>query len=410
MYFLTGIYLGLIFVSMYFLFLFSLLFFRNRKEMFDDKKSVDFFPGISIVIPAYNEEKTIARTLKKIQELDYPKDKIEVIVVDDGSMDNTAEIVKKFKDVILVHNKNNSGCAAIPMNMGIDHAKNEFIAIMNADSYPEKDVFLYMVPYFKDDKIGAVTGTYLAENPKTVIQKLQNFEYRVIAWNRKLLQFLDAVYVTPGPLSLYRKSVLLEIGKFDEENLTEDIEIAWRILKHRYTIGMCLSAVTYVDTPESLKKWWRQRLRWNMGGMQTLNKYKKCMFSREYDMLGIFVIPLFLSFMVLSVFGLTIISYLFTSKGLFMESVISKHLATSSKLFPGTTNILLSEMFVFFGLLMLILGISLFYIAIKDFNKHGNYTKVVSVSAAAYNIAYHILFPLVFLHSVIKLIRKDRKW
>lgn len=410
MYLITGIYLALIFVSMYFLFLFSMLFFRNRNEMFSDKKSKDFFPGVSIVIPAYNEENKIEKTLKSIHSLEYPKDKLEVIVVDDGSTDNTASIVKSFKDVILIQLKKNSGRAAIPINIGIDHAKNEIISIMNADSYPKKDALLYMIEYFKDKNTGAVTGAYLANNPKTFIQKLQNFEYRIIAWNRKLLQFLNAVYVTPGPLSLYRKSVLLEIGKFDEENLTEDIEIAWRILKHNYSVKMCLSAVTYVETPATFKKWWRQRVRWNIGGLQTLNKYKGLMFSRKYDMFGIFVIPLFLSFMLLTLFGLGIISYIFTTKGLFAKEVISKHIETSSKLFPGNLNILLSEMFVFFGVFILLAGILFFYISLSDFNKRGDYTKMVNTSAAAYMIVYHILFPLVFAYSIIRLIIGDKRW
>ncbi|UCD03996.1 MAG: glycosyltransferase family 2 protein [Candidatus Woesearchaeota archaeon] len=410
MYLLTGIYLTLIFISMYFLFLFSLLFFRNRKEMFNDKKSTDFFPRISIVMPAYNEGKNIGRTLRKIRELEYPKDKLEVIVVDDGSTDRTSEIVKKFKEVRIIRHEKNSGYAAIPINTGIDAAKNEIVAIMNADSYPEKEALLYMVPYFKDKKTGAVTGAYLAKDPKTFLQKLQNFEYRIIAWNRKLLHFLNAVYVTPGPLSLYRKSVLLEVGKFDEKNLTEDIEIAWRILKYNYSVKMCLSAITYVETPDTLRKWWKQRTRWNIGGMQTLGKYKRFMFSRKYDMFGVFVIPLFLSFMIISVFGFSVISYIFTSKGLFLESTIIKHIATSSKIFPGELNILLPEMFVFFGLLMLIIGIALFYIAIKDFNKYSKYTKIASISGAAYNLVYHILFPLVFLHSIIRLVKKDRRW
>lgn len=410
MYLLTGIYLVLIFVSMYFLFLFSMLFFRNRNEMFNDKKSKDFFPRISIVIPAYNEEKKIEKTLRRIKELDYPKDKLEIIVVDDGSTDNTANIVRKFEEVILIQCEKNSGRAAIPMNLGVDHAKNEIIAIMNADSYPKKDSLLYLVEYFKDENTGAVTGAYLANDPKTFIQKLQNFEYRIIAWNRKLLQFLNAVYVTPGPLSLYRKSVLLEVGKFDEENLTEDIEIAWRILKHKYAVKTCLSAITYVETPNTLKKWWSQRTRWNIGGIQTLNKYKGLMFSKKYDMFGVFVIPLFLSFMLLTLFGLSIISYLFTTKGLFFGEVVSKHLETSSKLFPGNINIFLSEMFVFFGVFILIAGILFFYISLRDFNKRGEHTEMFNTSAVIYMIAYHILFPWVFAYSILRLIRGDKRW
>ena len=109
--------------------------------------------SLSVVIPAHNSKKTIKKCLESVVNA-IPKNK-EIIVIDDGSTDNTSEIAKKFKEVRLIRREKNSGCAAIPINAGIDAAKNEIVAIMNADSYPEKDALLYMVHYFKDKKTGA---------------------------------------------------------------------------------------------------------------------------------------------------------------------------------------------------------------------------------------------------------------
>ena len=298
--FINVVYLIFIFASLYVSFLFLILFFKNRKDLFKDEITKKF-PFLSVLVPAYNEEKDIEKTLNAILNTDYPKKFMEVIVINDGSTDNTLNILKKFKSIKIL-NKKNSG-KADSLNQAIKITKGEFIVVIDADSYPEPDAFLKMVTYFKDKQVAAVTSSVLVKNKTKLLETLEAIEYTIIAWARKLLEFIGSVYVTPGALSMYRKKALEKIGGFDTKNITEDIEITWNLLRNLYKTKICLSAKTYTTVPDTIKKWWKQRLRWNIGGLQTMNKYKYVLFRRKYGMLGLFVAPFFLSFYLLSLLG-----------------------------------------------------------------------------------------------------------
>ncbi|PIN96714.1 hypothetical protein COU56_00075, partial [Candidatus Pacearchaeota archaeon CG10_big_fil_rev_8_21_14_0_10_31_9] len=252
--------------------------------MFDYPKLTKSY-RVSVLIPAYNEEDSIGGTVKSILDLDY-KNIIEIIIINDGSKDKTKEIAlsleKKYDNVILF-DKVNSG-KADSLNQAIKIAKGELIVVVDADSYPSKDSFQKMIGFFDDLKVGAVTTRIFVREPKTFIQKLQSIEYRVIAFSRKLLGFLDAIYVTPGPLAIYRKSALEKIGGFDPKNITEDIEVTWHLTFEGYKVKMSLDPYVTTVSPNKFKAWFKQRIRWNIGGMQTISKYKKYFFRK--GMLG----------------------------------------------------------------------------------------------------------------------------
>jgi cellulose synthase/poly-beta-1,6-N-acetylglucosamine synthase-like glycosyltransferase len=152
--------------------------------------------------------------------------------------------------------------AAEPTNIGIKAAKYDYICVTDDDSAPEPDALIKMIGFLQNDsKVAAVTCAVMARGSRTFMQKLQMIEYSIIAWNRKLLDFIDAVYVTPGPFALYKKSALLKVGLFDVNNLTQDIEIVWRLKSKGYSARMCLGARVYSETPDKFKKWWKQRVR-----------------------------------------------------------------------------------------------------------------------------------------------------
>ena len=185
----TVIYLFYIFVTLYMTTLILFIYLKNRKKYFSDAEK-EFIPGLSVLIPAYNEERTIGDTIKAVLNCEYPRDKLEVIIVNDGSTDKTAEIVKQFKDVKLL-DKSNSG-KADSMNQALKIAKHDFIAIIDADSYPEKDALIKMVNFFYDNEVGAVTGSAFVKNKNSILEKMQALEYVAIAWTRRLLDFLDS--------------------------------------------------------------------------------------------------------------------------------------------------------------------------------------------------------------------------
>src|SRR3989344_6094915 len=278
--FITWIYLFYMFIALYFLILFTLTFIQNRKEMFDYPKLTKDY-SVSVLIPAYNEEDSIEGTVKSILDLDY-KNVEEIIIINDGSKDKTKEIAsmleKKYGKVILF-DKTNSG-KADSLNQAIKLARGELIAVVDADSYPKSDAVIKMIGYFEDENIGAVTSRVLVRNKNNWLSRFQIMDYSIIAWTRKLLDFVDSVYVTNGPLSIYRKSIVEEVGGFDTKNLTEDIEITWNILSRGYNTRMSYDAIVYTNVPEKLKTWINQRVRWNLGGIQTLRKYYKVMFKR----------------------------------------------------------------------------------------------------------------------------------
>jgi len=189
---LSSIYLAYMFVSIYFLLLFIFLYLHNKKNLFaypELKKNY----SVSFVIPAYNEGETIGDTIEHVFNIDYKNIK-EVIVVNDCSTDNTKEVVenlqKKYPKLILVNNPKNLGNAGRSKNAGIKFATGDIIAFVDADSYPAKDSLKKMLGYFNDEKVGAITCPILVRDANKFFEKIQDIEYRVIAFTRKLLGIL----------------------------------------------------------------------------------------------------------------------------------------------------------------------------------------------------------------------------
>lgn len=404
----TILYLIFIFASLYFSFLFLILFFKNRQILFKEEGLSKKLPFLSILIPAYNEENAIEGTINAVSNADYPKELMEIIVIDDGSKDNTLDILKKFKNIKILA-KTNSG-KADSLNQALKIAKGEFITVIDADSIPEPDAFIKMVSYFKDSEVAAVTSSILVKNKTKLLERLQAIEYTIIAWGRKLMEFIGSVYVTPGPLSMYRKKILEKIGGFDTKNITEDIEITWNILSHLYKTKMCLSAKTYTTVPNTIKKWWRQRLRWNIGGFQTINKYRYVILNRKYGMLGLFVAPFFLSFYILSLLGFGVYVFLLSRSTIYTYLLTKySYLANQSPLRIHNFNFS-PTVFTFFIITLFL--ISLFYanVALRTMVKRNNIKLRYGVDLFIYLLFYLILYPLVLVHSIYKILTHNISW
>src|SRR3989344_9154378 len=366
------------------------------------------FRFLRVVVPAYNKEDSIKETIDAIKNVDYPKDKMEIIVVDDGSKDKTVEIVKNMKGVNLLVKGYNSG-KADAVNFGIKNAKGEIIAVIDADSYPEKDSFKKMIGYFDEPGVGAVTASCFVKNTGKLIEKLQAIEYLLIAFGRKILDFVDSVYVTPGSLSMYRKKLLVEVGGFDKNNITEDIEIAWKILKNKYKNRMCLSAKVYTDVPDTLKKWWRQRLRWNIGGFQTVHKYRDSFFKKSLNMFGLFVVPRFFISHVLSITGFFVFVYVFGREIFQKVTYCILSIQNGNTILEAPSFFLIPSVFTFFILLLFVFTLVFTYIGFKTVNK-ANLGFKAGFTILFYLLFYLTLYPLVLLHSLYLLAIGDIKW
>lgn len=405
---LTALYLFFILATIYIYSFFLLILFKNRKTLFTYDLLNKNFPSLTLLIPAYNEEDNIAKTISSLLSCKYPKDKLEIIVIDDGSRDKTAEIVRQFPVKLI--SKPNSG-KADSLNCGIKEAKGDFIGVVDADSYPEEDALLKVMHCFKDPEVAAVTSAVRVGNTETFLGKLQSIEYTIIAWARKLLEHVNSVYVTPGPLSVYRANILKELNGFDTKVLTEDIELAWRILKNKnYKIKMCLASRIFTIVPNKLRAWWRQRLRWDIGGLQTVYKHKHVFFSAKYGMVGIFIAPFFTATFLLSLLGFFIWAYLILRRLINTYLFTSTSLATDSLVLQLRSIYLSPSVFTLFGILLFITYLTYLIIGLKMMDR----TKVKidkKINIPFYLFFYLPLYPLVFIHSIyLMLTNRIMKW
>jgi len=404
------VYLGYMFISLYFLTMFLIVYLRNRKEVFSYPKTEKKY-AISFIVPAYNEEKTIEDTLKHIFNLNY-EDVIEVFVVNDKSKDNTLKVANelkaKYPKLIVLDNEKNLGKAG-SLNKALKFAKGELVAVVDADSYPAKDSIRKMVGYFDDPKVGAVTCPVVARNTGKFIEKLQAIEYKVIAFSRKLLDYLDAIYVTPGPLALYRKTALLDINGFDEKNMTEDIEATWHLTHNSWDRRMCLDTEVSSTVPNKFKQWFVQRRRWNIGGLQCIYKYRKSFFNSKKGVLGFFIMPLFIVSTFLGLVGLSIFTYLIITR------MISSYLSTRYTLIAGNAIITLDDFYItpsilnYLGVILFIFGL-IFTLVVLSILKERILVKQNLFNIPFYMIVYIAIYPFIMLSSIWHMIKGKRVW
>ena len=282
------------FLSTYFVVVFLLFLIRYRKNLFVAplQPPGEDLPTISMVISAFNEEEHIGKCISSVQNISYPKDKLEIVVVNDGSTDGTARAVSSFlkdKRIRFIDNKENKGKATC-LNEGIRIAQGTFIACMDADSMVSRDILKKSIPFFQNPKVGAVTVTVKAKHRGSFLERVIEIEYILgLSLFLKLFSYLHCVYVTPGPFSIYRASLLKEIGGFDEKSITEDLEIAYRINKAGYTIASCMSTSVTTVIPHTFQGLYRQRRRWYSGALLTIWKHRTMFFTRKAGFFGIFI-------------------------------------------------------------------------------------------------------------------------
>jgi cellulose synthase/poly-beta-1,6-N-acetylglucosamine synthase-like glycosyltransferase len=251
------------------------------------------YPTVTILVPVFNEEKTVEKTIDSLLALEYPADRLSIMVVDDGSRDNTWNLIQKFTDhpQISLYQKENGG-KYTALNHGIKHSTSEYIGCLDADSFVDSKALLHIIPYFEDPEIVAVTPSMKIQNPDTILGLVQNAEYNMGIFTRKIFTLLDAQYVTPGPFSIFKKSVFDRVGLYRHAHNTEDLEMALRLQEQHLRIANADKAIVYTVGPRTLYKLYKQRVRWTGGFIQNTLDYKKMIFNPRYGNLGFFVLPL----------------------------------------------------------------------------------------------------------------------
>lgn len=283
------------FISVYIQIFFLVTFLEKKRHIVHNPENLKlkYYPTITIAVPVYNEEATIINTVKSLLSLDYPKDKIKIYIVDDGSRDKTWEIVQEFANNpnVLLFQKENGG-KHTAVNLAIEKTDSEFFGCLDSDSMVHPQALKRILKYFeKDPATMAVAPSIIVYNPKNILQYAQGIEYDMSVYTKKMLGFMGGIHVAPGPFSIFRKKVFDELGNYRKAHNTEDQEIALRMQEHGYKIDHCPDAYVYTNTPNSVAKLYRQRLRWIYGFIKNLIDYRRLLFKKEYGTVALFTLP-----------------------------------------------------------------------------------------------------------------------
>ncbi len=300
------------------------------------KKTSTDTPRIAIIVPCFNEEKTVGGTVRSLLALEYPKDKLTLVLVNDGSTDGTREVMDEFAHepgVIVIHKENGGKHSA--MNLGIERVPDaEFIGCLDADSFVAPDALREVIGFFDDQKVAAVTAAMSVHEPKNLLELMQNADYISGITFRHIIASLNGLYVTPGPFSFYRRSILDEIGYFRKGYNTEDMEMALRIQRHGYKIENAPRARVYTKTPKTVRALVKQRTRWTTGFLRNvLYDYRDLIGNPKFGTLGLIMLPfgILADFSGILVFGVAIYQLF---KSVYQSYVINQDLPLSYTLLP----------------------------------------------------------------------------
>ena len=253
----------------------------------------NFAEPVSIVIAAYNEGKVIAGTLRSLLATDY-KGEVEVIVVDDGSRDETAAEVEQFAEieprVRLLRQENHGKARALQRALAM--VRSEIIVFVDADTHFQRDTIPYLVEPFDDPEIGAVSGHAKVGNLRTFIARCQSLEYTCgFNLDRRAYTRWNCITVVPGAISAIRKSAINDVGGLSLQTLAEDTDLTLALHKDRQRIVYVPEAIAWTEAPETVRTLARQRFRWAYGTLQCLWKHRDMIFNWNYRALGWFSLP-----------------------------------------------------------------------------------------------------------------------
>lgn len=257
-------------------------------------------PLVSIIVPAYNEEVNIVRTIKTLKQQDYPN--MHIYFVDDGSKDHTLERVREaFGDdrEVTILSKPNGGKASA-LNYGVEACVSEYVVCIDADTQLKDDAVRRLMNHFiadKEKRVGAVAGNVKVGNQRNLLTYWQAIEYTSSQnFDRMAYSNINAVTVVPGAIGAFRKAVIQEVGGFTTDTLAEDCDLTMSINEHGYIIENENYAVALTEAPETLRQFVKQRIRWSFGVMQAFWKHRSALFAPSKGGFGLWAMPNMLIF------------------------------------------------------------------------------------------------------------------
>jgi len=259
----------------------SISFARRREQKRENSNGsvAGLPPGpplfVSVVIPAHKEGETIARTLDALLAIDYPA--YEVIVVNDGSPDDTADVVRRYlhTGVVRLLDKTVNEGKAMGLNDAIPLCQGEIVVVLDADIVVTPGVLNALVPHFASPRVGAVTGNPRVANRGSLLRNLQTLEFAsIVSVQRRAQRIWGRVLTVSGAIAAFRKTALVDAGLFSSDMATEDIDMTWKLQRRFWDVRYEASAVVWMEVPPTLGELWKQRRRWARGLAQVLSKHR----------------------------------------------------------------------------------------------------------------------------------------
>lgn len=248
-----------------------------------------YWPSLSILVPAFNEEKYIKKTVSSILKSDY-RGKREVIVINDGSTDRTGKILKGLSGIKVLNTPHLGKSRAL--NEAISKSKNDVIVVIDGDTEIEREALKNLVKPLQDRKVAAVGGIVKVRNKGRPISWFQNIEYLYSSFFNSLCDRINGNIFTPGPLSAFKKDMVEVLDRFNTRVFLEDVDMSLRLVKKGYTIRIAEEAVVRTNVPESVSSWARQRRRWMKGGIEMIKNHRSILFKRRFGACGFYPFPI----------------------------------------------------------------------------------------------------------------------
>ena len=282
-----------LFLALFFESFILVTFLSKRALLARTRRPVDWTPSVAIIAPCWNEGETIVATVESVLALDYPRDKLQVVIVDNASTDDTPQVIERFRanpQVTILREERQGKHHA--MNAGIRATDAEIIGCLDADSFVDKGALREILSAFDRPEVAAATAAMSIYKPQNLLQHMQNAEYVFGIFLRHVLANVNGIHVTPGPFSLYRRDVILKVGGFQFGHQTEDMEMALRLQKAGYWIESAPKARVYTKAPLTVLRLVRQRVRWTTGFMRNIFfDYRDLIGNRKYGALGLLILP-----------------------------------------------------------------------------------------------------------------------
>jgi cellulose synthase/poly-beta-1,6-N-acetylglucosamine synthase-like glycosyltransferase/peptidoglycan/xylan/chitin deacetylase (PgdA/CDA1 family)/spore germination protein YaaH len=266
---------------------------QRLRQHQDRSRPVTYTPGVSVIVPAYNEEKVVVQTITSLLLQKYAGE-LEIVVVDDGSSDDTADICEEAygaHPLVSVYRKANGGKASA-LNLGIARAKHDIVIGLDADTVFNDDTVAELVQPLADPRVAAVAGNAKVGNRINLVTRWQALEY-VTSQNldRRAFSLLDCITVVPGAVGAWRRSLVQQVGGFKEDTLAEDQDLTLEMRRLGYSVAYADGAIAYTEAPDTLRGLAKQRFRWSFGTLQCAWKHRDAFFRRKYGSLGFIALP-----------------------------------------------------------------------------------------------------------------------